>query len=112
LHQTVAYELKALPLGIDGRLFMDRTVLEAEHKSRGDSIFAHGLDQVAISQHLAVQCAEYEKTVQGTLGVAYRNGLRRQHAGPECSSRENESSDQLLDLTNTVKSSHREHRLR
>jgi len=79
LNEVVADEPKTAVLREDGGFVMDGAVLEVEHHLGGHAIATDDLNDIAVSECVALQRAQYQEAVERSLRVANGHRLRRRY---------------------------------
>src|SRR5882672_8010239 len=83
LHQVVFQESKAVALGKDGSLVMQRAIFKVEHKVVGYGITVRDLGQVTLCESIPLECSKRKKAMHKSFGVAHANffGSERRRTG-------------------------------
>src|SRR5258708_37172821 len=74
LDEMPAEETEVAMLGIDGRFFVERAVLEVEHQPCGDSFAVADLGGITVGESFSRRRAQHEKTM--SEGLSEPNGDR------------------------------------
>src|SRR5258706_12578063 len=77
LDEMPAEETEVAMLGIDGRFFVERAVLEVEHQPCGDSLAMRDLGEITVGESFSRRRAQPKKTMNRALSVT--NGDRIRH---------------------------------
>jgi hypothetical protein len=76
LDEMAAEETEVAMLGIDGRFFVERAVLEVEHQPCGDPLAMRDLDEITIGESFSRRRAQHKKTMDQALRVANGDRIR------------------------------------
>jgi len=60
----ITQQPESAALGKHGRFVVKRAIFEVEHQPAGYAVSTDALDQVAVSESLAGQCAQHEKSME------------------------------------------------
>src|SRR5580698_1724002 len=77
LNEVVTDQVKTAILRENGGFIMDGAVLEVEHQLGGHAIATGDLNDVALSESVALQRMQYQETMECSLRVAKSHRLRR-----------------------------------
>src|SRR5260221_2933814 len=83
LDEMPAEETEVAMLGIDGRFFVERAVLEVEHQPCGDSFAMRDLGEITGGESFSRRRAQHEKTMNQTLSVTNGDRIRQHWHRPE-----------------------------
>jgi hypothetical protein len=74
---VIADDAEVLPLRIDHRLVVKRSVSEAEDQARRDAITLDVLNEIAVRERLALKRLQHQESVHQPFRVTHRYCLLR-----------------------------------